>query len=570
MTARRLLLLGLVFLAARALLVLAAADRLSEPDLAEVKLMAVGDAWIDSGQAPSPRELLAHARSGANAPHGGTLAVSLVYAALARPQGKPGRYGLLKTAVLLLATLSFLAWVAVADRLGGPIAATAMALLLLLPPPAALGASLVAWGSHAEAAALLGPAVWLLWAERGVSGAALAGAVLGLVVGFSVLMAPLAAVLVLGWAWDAWWEEPSRPWAARVGALVGGAALVAGLLLWVAQAGEASVTESAGHSPLELLHEARADVDPKVEETVANLLPPRIVGHRWAGGDLHPATRRGWDRGFGAVLAGALLLLLPGVLRDRERRGLMLCMLVLAPLALGATLAWLGPRRPWVPPRYLLALWPPALLILALLLGRARGRWRLLAALPALAWLLPGAAAQAELLQLDRVPGFFSFEPARYVAAGVGHVGYEEAETTAAFLDRRAAEGASPAGFGLAAGTGGGEALLLDGRPPHLVDPGDLLARRDALLRDQPDLDRALLHRNLGWGLAVFAPQRKGTWLSVLERLGPERADTAFGLGQALGTTEAGCRTLSTLLGPDREAARAGGRSLGGAACGGP
>ncbi len=556
MSPRRLALLALVFFAARGLLVLAAADRISEPDLAEVKLMALGDRWIATDRLPQPSEALALAREGSNAPHGGYLAVSTVYALLARPGGRPGRYGLLKLAVLLLATLSFAAWVSVAGRLGGATAAAAMAGLLLCAPPALLGASLVAWGSHPEAAALLGPAVWLLFAGRGVGGAALAGALLGLVCGFSVLLAPACAVLALGWSWDGFWEEPPTPWLPRLLALAAAGSLVAGTLLFASQAAEASVTESAGQSPLELLHRARANINPIITKTTHHLLPPRIVGATWAGGD--PRVGRTWDRAFGAALLAALLALLPAVLRDGPRRGRTLALLVGVPLVVGAVLVVLGPRRPWVPPRYLLALWPPALLALSLAVGRARGAWRLPAAIAAAAWLLPGLAAQADLLQPGRIPGFRGYEPARYVAAGIGHVGYEEAPAVAAFLDLRAREGLETLGFGLAAGEGGGEALLLDGRPPHLVDPADLLARRQRLLADRHDVDAALVDRNLGWGLAVFASDRRGTWLSVLDRIGAGRADVAFGLGQGLRRSAAGCREAASLLGPDRAAVRAG------------
>lgn len=560
LTPRRLLLLALAFLIARALLVACAADRISEPDLAEVKLMAIGDAWIASGEAPSADELLATARTGANAPHGGFLPLSLAYAALARPGGRPGRYGLLKLLVLLLLTVSFVSWVAVADRLGGPWAATTMALLLALPPPSMLGAQLVAWGSHPEAAALLGPTAWLLFAGRDRGGWVLLGAALGCVAGFSTLLLPLCAVWAIGGAWDAWWQAPPKPWLRPMAAAGLAGLLVLGLLGWVSGSPDATVTEDSGSAPLELLHAARADVDPTVRETAANLLPPRVVSTRWWGQEQGPAGRRAWDRAFGGALLVALLLVLPGVLRDRPRRGRTLAVLVLGPLALGLVLACLGPRRPWVPPRYLLALWPAALLALSLAVGRSAPRWRWLAAAPAVFWLLPGAATQADLLRLDRAPGFSAYAPAAWVAAGIGHAGYAEAEAVNAFLARRAQEGRDTVGFGLAAGEGGGEALLLDGKPPHLVDPADLLVRRAGLLT--PGLDRRLLHENLGWGLAAFAPGRKGTWLSVLERLGPDREATAFGLGQALRTTREGCRSLRALLGPDRDAVRAGARAL--------
>ncbi len=552
---RRLLVLALAFALARSLLVGMAADRISEPDQAEVKLMVLGDAWADSGRLPSPAQLLQRAREGVNAPHGGFLPVSLIHAALSGPAGGTGRYGRLKLGVILLATLSLLCWLAVAERLGGPVASACVALLWLLCPPSMLGASLVAWGSHPEAAALLGPAVIALLMGRGIGGAAIAGGLLGLVGGFSLLLVPVCAVLALGWAWDLWWEEPPTPWLPRAGALAATFLLVAGGLGWIAQAGDASVTESAGHSPLQLLHQARSDVDPLVAETARNLLPPRIVGATWPGADGPPATARAWDRAYLALLLAVLVASLPGPLRDRAHRGRQLALLIGVPLVLALVLSALGPRRPWVPPRYLLALWPPALLTLSLAAGRARGPVGRGLALAAVAlWTLPGLAAQADLWRLGRLGGFASYEPSRYVAAGIGHVGYEEAPAVAAFLDRRDKAGQSILGFGLAAGEGGGEALLLDGRPAHLVDPADLLERLARLRLEQPELDASILHRNLGWGLAVFAPDRRGTWLSVLDRIGDGRVDVAFGLGQGLRLSVDGCRSLRGLLGPDRAA----------------
>lgn len=512
--------------------------------------------------------LLELARTGANAPHGGFLPSAGSIAVLSR--ALPG-YLALKLFVLLLATLAFGAWVAAAHVLAGRVGAAVLAVLWLLMPPGALGPSLVGWGSHPEAAALFAPgAAWLLLARRpaAVAGAA---ALLGLACGFSLLLVPAAALLCAGVLWDAYWEEPPRPWLPRA------AALSAGLpplltLSWLSGSGSASVVEDVGSSPWELLHRARHDVDPVVADTWAELLPPPIWGPQPFGEVLGPGARDQLDLVWGLLLvlgAGAGLAML---LRDRGLRGRAVALVLGLPLVHLTMLASLAPRRPYVPPRYLAMFWGPALLVLAVAAGRAwiwgrgsAGRRAASLALLALAiaFCLPGAAAQARLLDLSRVGGFADYRPAAYVAAEIGHVRYDEAQATNRFLRWTAARGEPSAGFGAAAGVGGADALLLEAPTLHPVDPGDLLDRRRALLASAPPAQHALLDRNLGWGLAVFAPDRSGTWLSVFAHAGEGRDAIAEGVGLGLRSLGIpGCEGLRRVIGPDRAAVLRGAEAL--------
>ena len=154
MTGRHaLLLLGALFLVSRLLLVLSAADRISEPDSAETKLMVLGDRWISEGAFPPAREVLRLARAGTNAPHGAYLPVSLGYAVLARPFGETGNYLALKLVAIGIGLLAMFVWIALAEELStGPPgqAGFAMGLLFLFAPGEMLLGGLVPWGSHPE------------------------------------------------------------------------------------------------------------------------------------------------------------------------------------------------------------------------------------------------------------------------------------------------------------------------------------------------------------------------------------------------------------------------------------
>lgn len=556
-TRRQLLLLCASFFALRLLLVLCAADRLSEPDAAEAKLMRIGDEWISTGRAPSFSQLLWHARAGTNAPHGAFLLVSLLYAALAVPFGAAGSYLALKLVAVGFSVVALAAWTATAGRLGGPLAAAGTALLFLLSPSPFLAGSMVPWGSHPEAAAMLGLCAWALARWDGGRGAMGAGALLGLAAGCDLLAAPLAAALGVGRAWDVWRaaDEDGKPSALPLASMGAGAAATLGGMLWLTGGASASVVETPGSSPLELLAEpAGAGLGPALLE----LLPLRV----WAGAlpRAAPSLVAGLDLAWSIALLAALALAAWGLARRRREWGLGGALLVVGPVLHMVVLAALAPRRPSVPPRYLLPLWPLLLLAPGLALGWSRGRATRAAACAALLlWLVPGLAVQGRLLRPARIPGFALYRPAAWLAADIGHVGYDLAPLVGSFMEAR--EGVGTDGFGFAAGAGAADDPLGPRSDP--LDPAALLVRRDAWLAAHPGAsaeERILLHENAGWGLAVFAWGHPGVWHSLLSRL-PEgdRRAMARGLGRGLADRgKEGCRAIARYGGPDREAMEAG------------
>lgn len=539
---RALLAAAAVFALDRTLLVVTAADRLGEPDLAETKLMTLGDAWV-AGGLPSWAAMLELARQGANAPHGAFLPTSLLYGALAQVTG--GGYGTLKAVAVLTATVAFVGWVAAAGRLGGRRAAAAAALMMVALPAGPLGASLIAWGSHPEAAALLGVAAAVACGRGADSarGAVGVGLVLGLPAAASLLLGPVVALLAAGVLWDAWTSGPDRPLAPRAAALAVGVAVPVLVAQALVAGASASVVESAGQSPLELLAVARAGEDLLRGPTLAALLPPPIG-----------RTPGAWEPAMGAMIAAGALAAVALGWRRLGQRGRLVVLAVGVPALHALVLATLAPRRPYVPPRYLLAVWPAALLGVALVAQQAgRGR-RLLAAVPAVLCALPGLALQADLIDLGRAVGFAAYEPGDYVAAEIGHVTYATAPQVNGFLAERRED---PAGFGLAAGLSGADSLLLADAPRRTVEPADVLQRRAEALADAPrsGAARDRFHHNLGWGLGVFAADAPGVWLSVLERADADRDAIAEGIGRGLHEAgEPGCERLRRVLGPDRDA----------------
>ncbi len=228
------------------------------------------------------------------------------------------------------------------------------------------------------------------------------------------------------------------------------------------------------------------------------------------------------------------------------------------------TLCFLAPRRPYVPPRYLLPLWPLLALLLALALAwtwRSRSQRAGMAAACAL-WLLPSLSVQAALFEPSRIGGFWDYRPAAWLAAEIGHVGYEEAPWVNDFVAARA-PGAT-AGFGFAAGIGATDDLLAQPEDREALDAQALLARRQAWLGEHSlgADERRILHENIGWSLSVFAWERRGDWHALLTHLeGEDRLHTAQGLGRGLSMRGAeGCEALEHFQGPDRAALLAGAR----------
>jgi hypothetical protein len=574
MTRRRLLALVAVFVVVRLLLVLCASDLLSEPDAAEAKLMRIGDGWIASGQAPSLERLLWHARAGANAPHGGYLFVSLLYAALVVPLKASGSYLALKLVAIGVAAIGFAAWVVVADRLGGARAAWVAAALLLAPPPAFLAGSLVPWGSHPEAMALLGLSAWALLSGRirSVGDGAVAGLLLGLTAGVDLLVAPLVGLAALGWGWDRWRraEAEGVRWLPQSAALLAGGAVGLGALLWLTGGATASVTETAGASPLELLSTSRAGGgDPLFGRSLAALLPLPIFGPTLAGRLLTDGQAFALDLAASLGLLGGLGVVVARARRHEALGGRVAALLVAIPATHLAVLALLAPRRPDIPPRYLLPVAPLLLVALAVALAwgwERRGLRLALLAVIAL-WLLPGAALQAQLIRPARIEAFPEYRPAAWLEADIGHVGYDEAPWVNRFLEAR---GDATEGFAFAAGAGASDHLL--GEPPNrsALDPIALLDRRRAWLEvgRSPEARRAM-HENLGWGLSVFAWGREGVMHAVLSHLpGGDRDAAARGLGAGLALRGSrGCEVIRDNHGPDRAAMLEGAGWIPGAGC---
>jgi hypothetical protein len=560
MSRRQLLLLAALFFVARLTLVLCSADRLSEPDAAEVKLMELGDAWIRSGEFPGIEQVLRLARAGTNAPHGTYLPVSLLYAVIAVPLGEPGNYLALKLVGILFATAGLLVWVMLAGQLGEGRArrraALAVGLLLFFPPPAFLAGSLVPWGSHPEAVFFLGLAALLVLGlkaeEQGALRAIGAALALALALGMNLLVAPMVAVLTVGWAWDM--RETRRH-------LIVPALLAAGLLVlifWTTGSPWASVTESAGASPLELAQGRQGGGLSLTLRSLGALIPLPLA----VTGGAQGAGLINW------VLTGIFVIGLGGTLHSLSvsrpssgRSGRLWSLFLAAPLAHLLCLSLWAPRRPFIPPRYLLPLIPILLLGLACAWASSEGRRRRISLGVALALvLIPGLRLQLSLFEPSRIDGFAEYRPAAWLAEDIGHVRYEEAPAVNRFLEGRGAGRA--VGFNFAAGMGASDALLGEPHDSARLDAAALLARRDDSLAEQPlsDEERGLLHQNIGWGMAVFAPSSTGTWHAVLSRLeGDDRIELARGIGMALafeGTR--GCEVLRNSGGPDRDAIASG------------
>lgn len=563
---RQLLLLAAAFFAARVLLVLCAADRLSEPDAAETKLMQLGDEWVRSGEAPSLDGMLRLARSGTNAPHGAYLPVSLLYALLLLPFGAPSSYLALKLVAILFATAAFAIWTTLASELGGRRTGLAAALLLFLPPPSFLAGSLVAWGSHPESAFFVGLAALLAlrcWRQEGAIGPPLlAGLAMALAVGMNLLTAPLIAVLALGWALDG--RRQTR------GLIAGSSAALLLLLalLSVTRGTSASVTESAGASPTELARTGGGGGGSLTLETLDALLPPSLVAAADRASSSAVADAADWA--LLIVLVFALVILAREGWQFEDSRARVMGLFLAGPLIHLTTLAILAPRRPYVPPRYLLPLLPVLLVGLALAWGRSGAYRRVRVGLAAglALWVLPGLVAQARLFEPARMASFPDYRPSAYLAHDIGHVSYESAPAVNRFLEAR--EGTSTAGFNFASGMGASDDLVMEDAERESMDPRALLDRRDDWLAHHPldGEERRQLHQNIGWGMTIFAPGRKGVWHAVLSHLPPDdRGALAEGLGMALGLGEdQDCALLRDLGGPDREAVLRGLGSLGPAA----
>jgi hypothetical protein len=526
--------LAVAFFATQILLVLSSADRISEPDLAEVGLMELGDAWAQ-GETASVDQVLRAVRAGPNAAHGGYVFVALLYAALAALVGSS--YLALKVVVIGIATVGLLAWTAVADRIGGRYAALAAGLMIFFAPPSGLGGRLVAWGSHPESATFLGlAALAVLSASRSLRGAILVGGAVGACLGFNRLTLAAVGVLAVGWAVHAWRDDRR--------AHVAFATVVAAAVLggWMAVTGgwNASVTETPGNTPIGLL----ASAGTTFIASLLSFLPLRVV-------PVHATSLAPFLDVSLSMIAVALAFI---SIRSPGAR--------LLGLALAAHLVFiavLAPQRPSVPARYLLPIWPLLAVVLALGLARLKEKSPALALVGLVAWVTPGLVQTVVLVDLGRAEAFFDYRPQEYAPKDIGKVTFASAPGVNDFLSRRPNDAAA---FRLAGGSGAGQDLLM--RPaPHPVDPAGIRRQIDAWAgvhsRSGPARSRRL--EAVGWGLAVFAADRPGVRRSALISVRQEdREALAHGIGMGL-------RALGVPLDlwdqdPDAAAIREGARRL--------
>jgi hypothetical protein len=582
---RALLALGLLFLALRLLLVLSSADRIHAPDWAEAKHSFLGDRWIQEGP-PSLSEVLAAARDSRNSAHGGFLPLSALYASLSVPFGVSDNQLALKLSAIAFATLGFFAWVGVACRIGGVLAGWLAALLLLFPPPIYLAGSMVTWGSHSEATALLGLAALLLLRDRrpGSWGTIVPALFLGCVAAMSSLLIPISGLLLLVWLRQR--GSSQHPGGAgHKGELV--LALLACSLpvtiSWlITGAPGSSVTEEAGNSPLHLVM-ATAEGLALIPGTLAELLPLPAFGPEFFGTQLSDAKRDLIDWGLLALLLCALAQVIFGS-KTEERpvptsspdRALSIALLVGAPVLHLLVLLLIGPRRPSVELRYLLPLFPIVLVSLAAAASWAwtrqrSGKTRLWAGVllcAVLSWLVPGITVQASLLEPSRMgsptgegSGFFAWHSPRYIDFDIGNVRYESALGVNDFLSQR---GDSPQGFALVPRLTAGQDLLRAFDPP-VIDAARLLdrIRRDQSTQPSQGPQRERIYENIGWALAVFTRDRPGLWMSLLSHLGPDRPACAAGLGMGLSRiSDTSCEQIHGLQEQDRRPAWEGAAGL--------
>ncbi len=527
MSRRALVALTCVFLSLRVLLLFCSADRIGEPDAAETKLMELGDRWIATGP-PGPADVLAAARAGRNAPHGGYLPVSMAYAALAVPRGAAGSIGTLKAITVLGAGVGFVAWTLAAVRLVGPGAGWVLALLLLLPPPALLGGQLVAWGSHAEVPWLLGLLAWAAAARTGEADGReilAVGLLAGGAAAFDLLAAPLALALLVGWALD---RGRSRLLPALLAA-----AIPVGLGLWITGGWGASVTETAGNEPLALLEGMAAPA--LLLSTLGSLLPLPLLGPAQLGEPAASLVNGVLTLGIAVGAVGAVLTM--------DQRGRRLSWLVIAPVGFLLVLAATAPRRPAIAVRYLLPLWPLLLLAVAAGAQGCAARWR--SARPVVAVLvgalvLLGLSTAVGLVAPSRIARAADWDPARYTAADLGHVTYELAGGLDVLLDQVGPRVVIPGrdapdvrGLAAVLGAGSADCLLLSG--PHRFAP-ELVAQRLETIGPRLSAGEATrFYEQVGWGLALVYPGQTASRLAILSRLEPS-ARAAAERGEAEAT----------------------------------
>ena len=573
--------LVVLFVALRLLLVFSASDRIHAPDWAEAKHSFLGDRWILAGP-PSLGEVLETARESRNAAHGGFLPLSALYAVLSVPYAAPDNQLALKLSAIAFATLGFCAWLAVAIRIGGALAGWLTALLALFPPPIYLAGSLVTWGSHPEASALLGVAALLLLRESSTRcrGLCLPALALGTVGAMSSLLLPITLLLLIVWLRGI---APSILVRRRIAVAALAWALPLLLAWWLTGALGSSITEEAGNAPLDLVLSV-GDGLALIPATLGKLIPLPCFGAEVLGRDLSDAARAPLDWILFALLLCSLAHIT--TLSRHPARGdettsaplarLTTTLLVGAPALHLGILLLVGPRRPSVELRYLLPVFPilgVAIAVAAALAWRQRKSvrtraWAALLLCSVIAWSIPGMAVQAALIEPARIgalsgvgPGFMAWRSPRYIDYDIGNVRYETAPGVNDFLSQR---GTSPAGFALVPRLTAGQDLLRSLEPP-VIDAARLLdrIRQDRATQPVASPERTRIYENIGWALAVFAPDRPGLWMALLSHLGSDRSACAAGLGMGLSRTlDTACTKIQTLQKEDRHPAWAGAASL--------